>query len=130
MRRPLLLLTLALGFMSCPAPAPAQVLRIQALRVPEDAAPGPWASFHVRTQSRNLPPREFTQRVAVVAAEGIGADAGVWIELTTVDRERRAASIEFLRGRGFTLSAARKWVQRNPIDEIASAWPRGAKRDR
>ena len=85
MRRPLILLALVLGLMSCPAPAPGQALRIQSLRVPEDAAPGPWASFHVRTQSRNLPPREFTQRVAVVAAEGIGADAGVWIELTTVD---------------------------------------------
>lgn len=53
-----------------------------------------------------------------------------YLELTTADRERRANSIEFLLGRGFTLFAARKWLQRNPIEAIGSAWPRGAKRDR
>lgn len=53
-------------------------------------------------------------------------DLAQHLELTTADRERRAASIEFLRGRGFTLVAARKWLQRNPIEEIGSAWPRSA----
>ncbi len=51
-----------------------------------------------------------------------------YVEFTTTDRDRRAASIEFLRGRGFTLFAARKWLQRNAIEAIGSAWPRGTKR--
>jgi hypothetical protein len=39
----------------------------------------------VVTQTRRMPPREVTQRAAIVSAEGIGSDAGVWVELKTVD---------------------------------------------
>ena len=80
-----LTLGLAIGAALAPAGAQAQTLRIHNLALADDAAPGPWASFHVRTQSRNLPPRELSQRVAIVAAEGIGAEAGVWVELKTTD---------------------------------------------
>ena len=76
---------LALLLLVLPATAPAQVLRIRSLQVPEDIRPGPWATFRVTTQSKNLPPREFTQRVAVVSEEGLGDEEGVWVELKTVD---------------------------------------------
>ncbi len=55
--------------------------------MPDDIRPGPWAAFRVTTQSKNLPPREFTQRVAVVSEEGLGAEEGVWVELKTIDPE-------------------------------------------
>jgi hypothetical protein len=77
--------SLCLAALLAPAPAGAQALRIQALTLPVDASPGPWAEFRVVTRSRSLPPREFTQRVAIVSAEGIGTDAGVWVELKTTD---------------------------------------------
>jgi hypothetical protein len=104
----------ALGLLLLPGAAPAQALRIHTLHLPEDAAPGPWASFHVRTQSRNFPPREFTQRVAIVAAEGIGEEAGVWVELKTID-PRAGTRME----RGF-------FVRRNP-GELADR-PEGERR--
>lgn len=37
---------------------------------------------------------------------------------------RRKAAVELLRGHGFGEAAARKWLQRHPIDEIATARPR------
>ena len=40
------------------------------------------------------------------------------------EQERRKAAMEFLRGRGFSDAAARKWLQRHGIDEIATAKPR------
>lgn len=75
----------ALLLLILPATAPAQVLRIRSLAVPDDIRPGPWAAFRVTTQSKNLPPREFTQRVAVVSEEGLGDEEGVWVELKTID---------------------------------------------
>lgn len=78
-------LALAVVFSGAPAGGSAQILRLTALQVPEDAAPGPWVSFRVVTQSRRFPPRELNQRAAIVSAEGIGDDAGVWVELKTVD---------------------------------------------
>ncbi len=76
---------LALLLLVLPAAAPAQVLRIRSLQVPQDIRPGPWAAFRVTTQSKNLPPHAFTQRVAVVSEEGLGDEEGVWVELKTVD---------------------------------------------
>jgi hypothetical protein len=78
-------LVLAAVLSSLPASGAAQILRLSSLHVPEDAAPGPWVAYRVVTQTRNFPPREVTQRAAIVSAEGIGNDAGVWIELKTVD---------------------------------------------
>jgi hypothetical protein len=78
-------LVLAVALLCLPAPGGAQLLRLSALHVPRDAAPGPWVAYRVVTQTRNFPPREVTQRAAIVSAEGIGDDAGVWIELKTVD---------------------------------------------
>jgi hypothetical protein len=85
--RPLLrhALALALVLSGSPAGGSAQILRLTALQVPEDATPGPWVSFRVVTQTRRFPPRELTQRAAIVSAEGIGDDAGVWVELKTMD---------------------------------------------
>ncbi len=55
--------------------------------MPDDIRPGPWAAFRVTTRSKKLPPREFTQRVAVVSEEGLGNEEGVWVELKTIDPE-------------------------------------------
>lgn len=78
-------LVLAAVLAGPPPDADGQVLRLNSLKVPADASPGPWVAYRVSTQSRSLPPRELTQRVALVSAEGIGEDAGVWVELKTVD---------------------------------------------
>jgi hypothetical protein len=40
------------------------------------------------------------------------------------DQERRRAALDFLRGRGFSDAAARKWLQRHDLGEIATAHPR------
>lgn len=80
---PALALVAVLG--ATPGESAGQALRLTTLQVPPDAAPGPWVSYRVRTQSRSLPPRELTQRAALVSAEGIGEEAGVWVELKTVD---------------------------------------------
>jgi hypothetical protein len=40
------------------------------------------------------------------------------------ERRRRAAAMDLLRARGFGEDAARKWLQRHDIDEIATAQPR------
>ena len=39
-------------------------------------------------------------------------------------RGRHNGALELLRLRGFTEAAARKWLQRHPIDSVRSAWPR------
>jgi hypothetical protein len=38
--------------------------------------------------------------------------------------ETHAAAMELLQERGFTYSAARKWLQRHPCNEALTAWPR------
>ena len=65
--------------------ASAQTLRLRALSIPQDIQPGRWVSFQVRLQTQNRPAREFTQRLAVVAQEGWGDEAGLWVELKTVE---------------------------------------------
>lgn len=82
---PARVLALAALLVGSPSPGSGQALRLNTLKVLEDSAPGPWVTYQVRTQSRSFPPRELTQRAAIVAAEGIGEDAGVWIELKTID---------------------------------------------
>jgi hypothetical protein len=76
---------MALLLLALPSAAAAQALRIGSLQIPQDARPGPWVTYHVTTQSTNLPPREFSQRVAIVSEEGLGDDEGVWVELKTID---------------------------------------------
>lgn len=83
--RPVITPRLALLLLVLPTAASAQALRIGSLQIPQDARPGPWATYHVTTQSTNLPPREFSQRVAIVSEEGLGAEEGVWVELKTID---------------------------------------------
>jgi hypothetical protein len=58
---------------------------VRALDLAPGTSPGVWARYRVRVQSRGHPAREFTQRVAVVSREGVGEQAGVWVELKTVD---------------------------------------------
>jgi hypothetical protein len=76
---------MALLLLALPSAASAQALRIGSLQIPQDARPGPWVTYHVTTQSTNLPPRQFSQRIAIVSEEGLGDDEGVWVELKTVD---------------------------------------------
>src|SRR5437867_7316313 len=65
--------------------AQAQSLKLRALSIPRDIRPGRWVSFQVKIQSQNRATREFLQRVAVVASEGVGDESGVWVELKTVE---------------------------------------------
>ena len=49
--------------------------------------------------------------------------------LSQVDaRERRELAMTVLRNHGFSEAAARKWLQRHDLSEIATAWPRGSRR--
>ena len=43
------------------------------------------------------------------------------------DRERaiRTGALDFLRSRGFSEAAARKWLQRHEPEQAIHAWPRG-----
>lgn len=43
---------------------------------------------------------------------------------------RHKNALELLRLRGFTEAAARKWLQRHPLDSVRSAWPRSHGRER
>ncbi|HET9251292.1 MAG TPA: hypothetical protein VFP58_04170, partial [Candidatus Eisenbacteria bacterium] len=69
----------ALFFFLTPEPARAQALKLTTLQLSSETVVGPWVSYRVRTQSRALPIREYTQRVAIVARE----TDGFWVELKT-----------------------------------------------
>jgi hypothetical protein len=75
----LALLGAALLVAAAPAPAVAQALKLAALHIPSTVQVGPWVSYRVRSQTRSLPVREYTQRVAIVARES----NGFWVELKT-----------------------------------------------
>ncbi|HEY7728628.1 MAG TPA: hypothetical protein VID50_09250 [Candidatus Eisenbacteria bacterium] len=98
-------LALALFAGTVPGTGASQALRISSLRVPEDAVLGSWVSYRVVTQTRKTPPREMLQRAATVAEEGIGKDAGLWVELKTVDPQAgtRIDRAFFSRGAGAEL---------------------------
>ncbi len=66
-------------------PAAAQSLRLRAVPIPADVQLGRWVSFQAKLQTQSHPARDLTQRIAVVAAEGSGSEAGYWVELKTVD---------------------------------------------
>ena len=66
-----------------PASGRAQALKLDTLTFPPSAVVGPWVSYRVRTQSRALPIREYTQRVAIVARDTYQGHSGFWVELKT-----------------------------------------------
>ncbi len=63
----------------------AQSLKLVSLLVPPEVQSGSWISYQVNVAFKNRPPKRVTQRLAVVSREGIGEEAGAWIELKTVD---------------------------------------------
>ena len=42
-------------------------------------------SYQVSVESRNRPPRRFTQKLSVVSREGSGEESGAWVELRTIE---------------------------------------------
>src|SRR5689334_9639828 len=66
-----------------PAAVHAQALQIQYLQFPTTSVVGPWVTYRVRTQSRALTPRDYTQRVAIVGREKYRGKDGFWVELKT-----------------------------------------------
>ena len=66
-----------------PPAAHSQALQIQSLQFPTTSVVGPWVTYRVRTQSRALTPREYTQRVAIVGRERYHDKDGFWVELKT-----------------------------------------------
>src|SRR3990170_2387740 len=83
LRRSLSTLAIAVLLGALAGPVAAQSLRLRALSIPADVQAGRWVSYQVRLQTQNRPPRDFSQRLAVVAREGSGEESGVWIELKT-----------------------------------------------
>ena len=63
--------------------AHSQVLQIRSLQFPTTSVVGPWVTYRVRTQSRALTPREYTQRVAIVGRDRYRGKDGFWVELKT-----------------------------------------------
>ena len=69
----------ALFLLLAPVPVRAQALKLATLTLSSQSVVGPWVSYRVRSQSRALPVRQYTQRVAIVAKEA----GGFWVELKT-----------------------------------------------
>lgn len=85
-----------------PVGAPAQSLKLRAIRLPAQDLVGTWVSYHGRSQSRGTPVREFEQRLAVVGKQDLGGGKwGLWVELKTSEG-RGTARIE----RGFFAPAS------------------------
>ena len=68
---------------AAPVPAHGQALKLATLHVAPTTVVGPWVSYRVRSKTRSLPVREYTQRVAVVARERHARGDGFWVELKT-----------------------------------------------
>ncbi len=79
----LFLSLLAIGFTG--GSARAQGLKLRSLTVPREAQPGAWVSYQVKIESPSRPPRQYTQRLAVVSKEGLGDESGVWVELKSIE---------------------------------------------
>jgi len=80
------LVVLALLFLA--STSLAQGLKLVSLQVPPDVHSGSWISYQVNVVFKNRPPKRVMQRLAVVSREGIGDEAGAWIELKTVENGR------------------------------------------
>lgn len=76
-------LSLALASVVLPLPASGQALKLPSLQITSSSQVGPWVSYRVRGQTRALPVREYTQRVAIVAREKHPLGYGFWVELKT-----------------------------------------------
>ena len=77
------LLGAALLLVASPQPARGQALKLASLHIPSTSVVGPWVAYRVRSQTRSIPVREYTQRVAVVAREPHRGGDGFWVELKT-----------------------------------------------
>lgn len=71
-----------------PGSGRAQTFKLSTLRIPADATPGSWVAYQVDLVSKNRPPRNVQQRIAVVSREGTGSEAGAWVELKTSEAGR------------------------------------------
>ena len=83
MRRSTLVLLVLVLVGATPSGARAQALKLDTLQFPTASIVGPWVSYRVRTQFRSSAPREYTQRVAIVAREKYRGQDGFWVELKT-----------------------------------------------
>ena len=97
----------------------AQILKLSSLRLPQDVAAGSWAAYQVNVSSKNRPPRSFTQRLSVVSREGTGAEAGVWVELKTIESGR----VRMERGYFMPTEAGRAFADSSLYDEGAGVDP-------
>jgi len=97
----------------------AQILKLSSLRLPQDVAAGSWVAYQVNVSSKNRPPRSFTQRLSVVSREGTGAEAGVWVELKTIESGRARTE----RGYFMPKEAGRDFADSSLYDEEAGSDP-------
>ena len=66
-----------------PSTSHSQALQLRTLQIPPTSVVGPWVTYRVRTQTRALTPREYTQRVAIVGKDRFEGRDGFWVELKT-----------------------------------------------
>ena len=57
------------ALLAAPRPSSGQALKLPSLQISSAAVVGPWVSYRVRSQTRAIPVREYTQRVAIVERE-------------------------------------------------------------
>ncbi|HMI32128.1 MAG TPA: hypothetical protein VK527_10360 [Candidatus Limnocylindrales bacterium] len=79
-----LALAAAASLLACGA-SQAQSLKLASLNLPADVQPGSWISYRVTVESKNRPPRRFTQRLAVVSRDGSAEESGAWVELKRME---------------------------------------------
>jgi len=124
----------AIGLLLSTGSTSAQVLKLSSLRLPSDVAAGSWVAYQVNVSSKNRPPRRFTQRLSVVSREGSGAEAGVWVELKTIE----SGKTRMERGYFMPPDAGKDFADSSLYDDMsgggeappseASATPQGASR--
>src|SRR6185503_20061483 len=68
-----------------PGSGRAQAFKLSGLRLPADVAAGSWVAYQIEMVSKKSPTRKITQRIAVVAREGAGAESGAWVEMKTTE---------------------------------------------
>jgi hypothetical protein len=124
----------ATGILLSTGASSAQVLKLSSLRLPADVVAGSWVAYQVNVSSKNRPPRRFTQRLSVVSREGTGAEAGVWVELKTVE----SGKVRMERGYFMPPDAGKDFADSSLYDDMsgggeappsnASATPQAASR--
>jgi hypothetical protein len=63
----------------------AQPFKLSGLRLSADVAAGSWVAYQIDMVSKKSPTRRITQRIAVVARDGAGAESGAWVEMKTTE---------------------------------------------